>query len=130
SVMGDARGALNWFERGLALTRRVGDQQQEANLLWLQAIQLAELDQRDAAIARGQEAIALYSKLGRPQAGWYGAYLQKYRMGLFDAWPSPAAAGPADYLGGALIPRVVARPGPPPPPAHPQRPPPPAPPPP
>src|SRR5262249_2454624 len=59
SVMGDARGALNWFERGLALTRRVGDQQQEANLLWLQAIQLAELDQRDAAIARGQEAIAL-----------------------------------------------------------------------
>src|SRR5262249_22281155 len=112
SVMGDARGALNWFERGLALTRRVGDQQQEANLLWLQAIQLAELDQRDAAIARGQESIALFSKLGKPQAGWYGAYLQKYRMGLFDNWPAPAATGvtpgPADYLGGSLVASVVA----------------------
>src|SRR5262249_3038139 len=112
SVMGDARGALNWFERGLALTRRVGDQQQEANLLWLQAIQLAELDQRDAAIARGQESIALFSKLGKPQAGWYGAYLQKYRMGLFDQWPSPEAAGvmagPGAYLGGSLVASVVA----------------------
>jgi tetratricopeptide (TPR) repeat protein len=112
TAMGDARGALNWFERGLALARRVGDQQQEANLLWLQAIQLAELDQRDAAIARGQEAIALYSKMGRPQAGWYGASLQKYRMGLFDNWPTPATtgvtAGPADYLGGSLVASVVA----------------------
>jgi tetratricopeptide (TPR) repeat protein len=116
SVMGDSRGALNWFERGLALTRRVGDQQQEANLLWLQAIQLAELDQRDAAIEKGQEAIALFSKLGRPQAGWYGAYLQKFRMGLFDTWPSPAStgvtAGPTDYLGGSLVAGVMAGPAP------------------
>jgi tetratricopeptide (TPR) repeat protein len=112
AATGDARGALNWFERGLALTRRVGDQHQEANLLWLQAIQLAELEQRDAAITRGQEAIALFSKLGKPQAGWYGAYLQKYRMGLFDTWPSPSpagvAAGPEAYLGGALVASVVA----------------------
>ena len=116
SVMGDPRGALNWFERGLALTRKAGDAHQEANLLWLQAIQLAELNERDAAIARGQEAIALFGKLGKPQAGTYGAYLQKYRMGLFDEWPSPAAAGvmagPGDYLGGSLVAGVMANPAP------------------
>lgn len=116
SVMGDPRGAINWFEQGLALARRVGDQQQEANLLWLQAIQLAEMEQRDDAIARGQEAIALFNKLGKPQASWYGAYLQKYRMGLFDNWPTPApagvTAGPADYLGGSLVAGVMAGPAP------------------
>lgn len=115
SVMGDARGALNWFERGLALTRRVGDQHQEAGLLWLQAIQLAELDQRDAAIAKGQESIALFSKLGKPQAGWYGAYLQKYRMNLFDDGSAPGAAaigGPGNYLGGSLVAGVMASPAP------------------
>lgn len=116
AAMGDPRGALNWFERALALARRVGDQHQEASLLWFQAIQLAELDQKDAAIARGQESIALFGKLGKPQAGWYGAYLQKYRMGLFDTWPAPApagvAAGPADYLGGSLVAGVMAGPAP------------------
>ena len=90
SILGDPRGAVDWFEKALELARRVGDQHQQANLLWLQAIQLAELDQRDAAIARGQDAIALFTKLGKPQASWYGAYLQKYRMGLFDTWPTPA----------------------------------------
>src|SRR6185312_2036062 len=112
SVMGDARGAVDWFERALGLARQVGDQHQEANLLWLQAIQLAELDQRDAAIAKGQESIALFTKLGKPQAGWYGAYLQKYRMGLFDNWPAPeatgGAVGPGAYLGGSLVASVVA----------------------
>ncbi len=112
SMMGDPRGAVNWFEQALGLARQVGDHHQEANLLWLQAIQLAELNQRDAAIARAQESIALFSKLGKPQASWYGAYLQKYRMGLFDTWPSLAAAGvspgPGAYLGGALVASVVA----------------------
>jgi tetratricopeptide (TPR) repeat protein len=112
SVMGDPRGAIDWYEKALELARRVGDKHQEANLLWLQGIQLAELDQRDAAIARAQEAVTLYTKLGKPQASWYGAYLQKYRMGLFDTWPAPAAAGvaagPEAYLGGSLVASVVA----------------------
>ena len=103
SATGDPRGALNWFERALALTRRVGDRHQEANLLWLQAIQLAELQQRDDAIARGQEAIALFTALGKPQAAAYGVYLQKYRMGLFDGPPLPAPTGPGDFLGGSLV---------------------------
>jgi hypothetical protein len=116
SVLGDPRGAINWFATALELARRVGDQHQEANLLWLQAIQHAELNQRDEAIARAQESIALFAKLGKPQASWYGAYLQKYRMGLFDAWPSPMAtgvmAGPGAYLGGSLVAGVVAGQGP------------------
>jgi tetratricopeptide (TPR) repeat protein len=112
SVLGDPRAAINWFATALELARRVGDRHQEANLLWLQAIQHAELNQRDEAIARAQESIALFAKLGKPQASWYGAYLQKYRMGLFDAWPSPMAtgvmAGPGAYLGGSLVAGVVA----------------------
>src|SRR5262249_15291723 len=95
---------------GLAL--QVGDQHQEANLLWLQAIQLAELNQRDAAIAKGQEAIALFAKQGKPQAGWYGAYLQENRMGLFGNLAAPETTGglcgPGAHLGGSLVASVVA----------------------
>jgi tetratricopeptide (TPR) repeat protein len=114
SLLGDPRGAVDWFERALELARRVGDQHQQANLLWLQAIQLAELNQRDTAIARAQDAIALFTKLGKPQATWYGAYLQKYRMGLFDTWPTPAptgvgvSAGAESFLGGSLVAGVMA----------------------
>jgi tetratricopeptide (TPR) repeat protein len=110
TVMRDPRGALEWFAGALDLARSVGDRQQEASLLWLQAIQLAELDRRDEAIARGQEAIALFTTLGKPQAGWYGAYLQKYRMGLFDneAMAAGAARGPEAFLGGSLVAGVMA----------------------
>jgi hypothetical protein len=104
------------FEQALALTRQVGDRQQEANLLWLQGIQHAELGQRDLATARAQEAVSLFAKLGKPQAGWYGAYLQKYRMGLFDTWPELESqrvgvgpgAGTQAFLGGSLVAGVVA----------------------
>jgi tetratricopeptide (TPR) repeat protein len=114
SSVGDSQAALTFYEQAIALARQVGDKQQEANLLWFQGIQLAELGRRDDAIARSQEAIALFTKLGKPQANWYGAYLQKYRMGLFDTWPTPAAAGvaagPQAYLGGALVAGVMAAP--------------------
>lgn len=112
AIRRNPRGALDWFAQALELARSVGDKHQEANLLWLEAINLAELDRRDDAIARGQEAIALFTQLGKPQAGWYGAYLQKYRMGLFDNEPMPAAPGvargPESFLGGSLTAGVVA----------------------
>jgi hypothetical protein len=100
----------------MSLARQVGDQQQEANLLWLQGIQHAELGQRDLAIDRAQEAITLFGKMGKPQAGWYGAYLQKYRMGLYDTWPGSATSGvtagpslgPQSYLGGSIVANAVA----------------------
>ncbi|MGP0068009.1 MAG: tetratricopeptide repeat protein [Isosphaeraceae bacterium] len=114
SSVGDSQAALSFYEQALTLARQVGDKQQEANLLWFQGIQLAELGHRDAAIAKAQDSIALFTKLGKPQASWYGAYLQKYRMGLFDTWPTPAtagvAAGPQAYLGGALVAGVMAGP--------------------
>ncbi len=72
------------FDQALALARQLGDRQQEANLLWHQGIQHAELGQREQAIARAEEAVALFKTLGKPQAGSYGAYLQKFRMGLVD----------------------------------------------
>jgi tetratricopeptide (TPR) repeat protein len=114
--LGDPARALALFEQALAITREVGDRQQEANLLWLQGIQHAELGQRELATAKAQDAVSLFAKLGKPQAGWYGAYLQKYRMGLFDTWPNlesqGVAAGPAAetqaYLGGSLVASVVA----------------------
>ncbi len=112
--MGDSHKALSYYEQALSLARRVGDRQQEANLLWLQGIQLAELGQRDAAIASAQDAISLFSILGKPQAGWYGAYLQKYRMGLYDTWPaqesSGVISGPQAFLGGSLTAGVMAGP--------------------
>ena len=93
SNLGESQRALSHYDQALALTRQVGDRHQEANLLWYQGIQLAELGRRDDAIARAQDSINLFSQLGKPQAGWYGAYLQKYRMGQFDTWPTPASTG-------------------------------------
>ncbi|HZW34403.1 MAG TPA: tetratricopeptide repeat protein [Isosphaeraceae bacterium] len=114
--LGDPARALAFFEQALAMARQVGDRQQEANLLWLQGIQHAELGQREPATAKAQEAIALFAKQGKPQAGWYGAYLQKYRMGLFDTGPEPQSQGVTTgpnaatqaYLGGSLVASVVA----------------------
>ena len=80
--LGDPNRAIATCEQVLAVTRRVGDRHQEANVLWHESIQFAELGQRDLAIAKAEESVTLFKLLGKPQAGWYGAYLQKYRMGL------------------------------------------------
>jgi tetratricopeptide (TPR) repeat protein len=110
----DYRGALELFDQALSLTRQLGDRHQEANLLWQQGIQYAELGQRESAIAKAEEAIALFKILGKPQANSYGAYLQKYRMGLFDDSPSVAGVtetadrSPYSYLGGSIVASVMA----------------------
>ena len=69
------------LRQALPLARRSAIGSNEANLLWYQGIQHAELGQRDLAIAKAEEAITLFKFMGKPQAGWYGAHLQKYRMG-------------------------------------------------
>jgi tetratricopeptide (TPR) repeat protein len=109
------RGAFGFFDQALVLARQLGDRQQEANLLWHQGIQHAELGERERAITRAEESVALLSTLGRPQAASYGAYLQKYRMGLVDqSPPAPATPGvmvehsPPDYLGGSIVASVMA----------------------
>jgi tetratricopeptide (TPR) repeat protein len=107
----DFLGSLRILDDALSLTRQLGDRHQEANLLWQQGIQYAELGQRENAIAKGEEAIAIFKSLGRPQASAYGAYLQKYRMGVVEE--SPAAGASADrsaqaYLGGSMVASVMA----------------------
>jgi hypothetical protein len=52
----------------------------------------------------------VFKSLGRPQAATYGAYLQKYRMGLVDESPA-AGAGERSaqaYLGGSMVASVMA----------------------
>jgi tetratricopeptide (TPR) repeat protein len=103
--------ALSCFEQALGLASLVGDRMQAANLLWYQGIQYAELGQRDLAIAKAEESIALFKEMGRPQAAWYGSHLQKYRMGLYEDAPAEAPAGvsvsPHSYLGGAIVASVM-----------------------
>jgi tetratricopeptide (TPR) repeat protein len=100
----DYRGALTLFDQALTLTRQLSDRHQEATLLWHQAVQYAELGQREAAIANGEESIALFRALGKPQAASYGSYLQRYRINLDQNSPAQSAAGvfdrsPQAYLG-------------------------------
>ncbi len=121
--LGDFVRALGFFEQAEALARQLGDRQQAATVLWHQSIQHAELGNRELAIAKAEESITLFKLLGKPQAAWYGAQLQKFRMGLFDEPLAPAAAGvstgtsPHSYLGGSIMSSVMsgqhgARPGP------------------
>jgi tetratricopeptide (TPR) repeat protein len=105
--LGDPTRAIAFHEQALAVTRRVGDRHQEANVLWHQSIQFAELGQRELAIAKAEEAVTLFKLLGKPQASWYGAYLQKYRMGLVDDQTGDALRGGPGfsahtYLGGSV----------------------------
>jgi len=112
--LGEFARALAFFEQAETMARVLGDRQQAATVLWHQSIQHAELGNRDLAITKAEESITLFKLLGKPQAAWYGAQLQKYRMGLFDEPPSPAAAGvstsvsPHTYLGGSIVSGVMA----------------------
>ena len=91
----DPAGALTLLNLALEKTRAMGDRQQETRLLWNQAIAYADLNQRDQAIARAQESIELLRKLGKPEASWYGAQLQRYRMDFAGL----AGNGPGTYGG-------------------------------
>jgi tetratricopeptide (TPR) repeat protein len=108
--MGQFRQATDYFEQALIKTRAKGDRQQEANLLWFQAVQFAELGDREAAIRKGDEAVAVSRILGRPQAAVLGSYLQKYRMGLAEGGlPGQPSAGATatrsaeSLFGGAIV---------------------------
>lgn len=77
----DASRSLSCYERALVLAQGVDDRQNVAELLWSLAIQHAELGQRDRAVARGQEAIDLWARMGKPQARWFDEHLKNYRAG-------------------------------------------------
>jgi tetratricopeptide (TPR) repeat protein len=113
-VLRDHGGALAVALEALALAREVGDRPQQADLLWLVAVQHAELGQREQAISHGQAAVDLYQRMGRPEAGTYAEYLEKYRQA---ETASSLSGSPTASFGGSIgtsawtaIPNVPAAP--------------------
>lgn len=85
----DPSRSLSFYERALVLAQGVDDRQHAAELLWSLAIQHAELGQRERAVARGQEAVELWTKMGKPQARWFDEHLTTYRAGDAAIRPGP-----------------------------------------
>jgi tetratricopeptide (TPR) repeat protein len=106
----DPGRALPFFDQALAIAQQVGDAQHMANLLWQQAIQFAELGQRDQAIARGQATVDLLRHQGKPQADWFADHLRKFQMGEAGVWlgGSTFDGSPEAYLGGSVVASVMA----------------------
>jgi tetratricopeptide (TPR) repeat protein len=71
--------ALGAADQALALARELGDRQHEAELLWFEAIQQAELGQTDMAAHLAQVAIDIYATLRSPHISWLTDHLKKYR---------------------------------------------------
>lgn len=99
----DPATALPVFDQALGLARQLGDRRQEADLLWLVAIQQAELERRDAAIASAEASVQLRHRLGKPDVGWFAEHLHKYRTGQTEGAALPAmVSGAADMSDDAL----------------------------
>jgi Tfp pilus assembly protein PilF len=77
----DSARACTFFDQALAIARQLCDRQHEADLLWQLSIVHAEAGQHDRAVARAQEAVALFKQVGNPQAHWLESQLQKYQAG-------------------------------------------------
>jgi hypothetical protein len=92
---------VEYYERLVELTRALGDHQQEFRLLWNQAIAYADMNQRELALAKAQESVDLLRKLGKPEAAWYGAQLQRYRMDFSGL--APQSAFGAQVMAGGLM---------------------------
>lgn len=95
--------ALSTISAALALARELRDSHHEADLLWLLAITHADLDQRENAIRRAEEAISLYRQQGSPYVSWLTEQMQHYRGGadtkLSRANFAPASSFPTSSLG-------------------------------
>ena len=99
--MGDHPGALAFFEKALPLARLVGDRQQEANLLWYQGIHHAVLGQRDLAVAKAEEAIAVFKQTGKAPGRLVRGSIAEVPHGRSSktcpAGPAPRGAGAAPH---------------------------------
>jgi tetratricopeptide (TPR) repeat protein len=93
SCLRDPGQALAAFGEALTLARALGDRRHEAEMLWQQAVQYADLGQRDEAVARGQAAVDLLGQMGHPHASWFADNLRKYRTGETDRELARAPAG-------------------------------------
>jgi tetratricopeptide (TPR) repeat protein len=70
--------ALGLLEQALAISQAIGDEAHQADLLWLLAIQHAELGQRDQALARGEATLLLLGHRKHPHLSWFADNLRKY----------------------------------------------------
>jgi tetratricopeptide (TPR) repeat protein len=94
--------ALVAADHALTLAREVGDRHHEADLLWFQAIQHAELGRQDRASDLAQAAIDIHATLRSPHVGWLTSHLKKYRPIPSRGVLGTAAAGmsPGGYYTG------------------------------
>jgi tetratricopeptide (TPR) repeat protein len=103
SGLRDPARALTFFTPALALARELGDRKHEAEVLWYLAIQLAELGQRELAIAQAQAAVDFLTTTGKPQAAWFAHHLLQYRSSANGAALGEApAASPQAMFGGSI----------------------------
>jgi tetratricopeptide (TPR) repeat protein len=75
----DFSEAILATDHALNIAREVGDRHQEADLLWFQAIQNAELGRAERASELAQAAIDIHATLRSPHVGWLTSHLKKYR---------------------------------------------------
>jgi tetratricopeptide (TPR) repeat protein len=85
SECGKPERALSYYSRALDIARQVGDRQHESDLLWLSAVQYAELGYRTEAIETGEQAVIQFVEIGNPQAEMLADHLRQYREGSGDA---------------------------------------------
>lgn len=66
--LGDTPAAVVYIQRALAVARHARRRLDEADALWAWGGALAAMGQRDAAIGRAREAIAMFERAGSPRA--------------------------------------------------------------
>jgi tetratricopeptide (TPR) repeat protein len=106
AALGDHTQALDDCAQATAIAHELGDTLHQAELLWQQAVALAELGRREAAVAQAEAALQLFGKLGHPQTTWLTGQLQAYRTTAAATLPTreqpPQGAG--QVAAGAMSP--------------------------
>ena len=90
---GDIRGALARYQEALTLAEQAEDRQHQADLCWIMAVQHAELGERDQAVTKARQALALYTELGDPSASDLNDALQEF-VATVDGEMAPKSEGP------------------------------------
>jgi hypothetical protein len=89
-------------DHALQLARELIDRPHEAELLWFQAIQKAELGRAEEAAKLAQSAIDIHATLRSPHVAWLAGQLKKFRPPRPTGPPAtaPTMAAPKSYYTG------------------------------
>ena len=66
--LGDTQRAIEFYERALAISQKLGNKRRSGQMLWNMAFALKELKDLPQAIACAEAALAIYDKIEHPQA--------------------------------------------------------------